>query len=224
MIIDTREPKKMVAMFEAVGCDVTVATLDIGDYADIPYKRKDDGRLSYVIVAERKRMADLANRLYSGSLFKQAIELAEAPIPYYFIIGSVEKFEKDAKLKFNREAIYGAIASLSLRYGIQVMWVPSEEEFVKILRKIFMKAKEKKIGKPHSIRNLYKGRDKRIDILCTLFRVSRRQAKELLKRYSIKEVLGLNENQLEKIDFIGPATARKIVMLVGSKEYRTREK
>jgi len=216
MIIDTREPKRMVAVFKALGCDVTVDTLDRGDYADLPFKRPDTGEQDYLIAVERKRIGDLINKLYSGQVFRQAIELAEAAIPYYILVGSITKFEKDSrKVIVNKEVIYGTIASLSLRYGIQVMWVPSDLVFAKIVKKLFDKAREKKIGKPHSIRNLYKGRDKRIDILCTLFRVTRRQAKELLKRYNIRQIIDLPESKLEEIPFIGPATARKIVKLMG---------
>ncbi len=100
---------------------VSVETLRVGDFL-----------INKQWVFERKTLADLCVSLVDGRLFKQAVGLLQSEYhPVYILEGS----SKDLKAAgVRREAVQGALITLSVFFGLPVLRSMSPDETVRLMR------------------------------------------------------------------------------------------
>ena len=110
VIADDRERKCEVITFlsEMKNVSVGVKRLACGDYLV-------DGRLIF----ERKTLIDFARSIVDGRLFRQAIRLVGAKYKSVLILEGTAKDLSESKV--SREAMQGALITLSLILGIPVL-------------------------------------------------------------------------------------------------------
>ena len=114
--VDSREPQMVYDTLKAMGVSYVVEKLDYGDF---------EGEH---LVMERKHFPDLYQSIRDMRLFDQVHGLVDyadevGKLPVLGVHGGVEELPSDVQI--NEEVIYGAIASVSIRYGVQVVWVRS---------------------------------------------------------------------------------------------------
>ena len=101
-------------------CEVIVRRLPLGDY-------QIGGRM----LLERKRWTDLVASIVDGRLFHQACRLAASPLHAVLLLEGSE--EDIAESRMTREAIQGALVTVSLILGIPVLRSRDAEESAKLM-------------------------------------------------------------------------------------------
>jgi len=218
LIVDSREPIKVRRILKTLGVKFIVRKLDAGDYE------------TDHCIFERKTVEDFfqsiqGNRIREGAqLFDQLdrlVDYAERAhkIPFVCITGSFVELEKRALrygYKINYEAVYGAIASILVRYGVNVLHLAGDAQMFKVIMKIEEKIAEGKLGVPHRavFRRIH--RDRRIAHIANCLRVSPKVAERLFKRFGgLYGVLTASDQELLGINGIGPVTLARIKALLG---------
>ena len=127
--VDTREKKKTLKLLRKMKFKFTLRTMDAGDYG------------TDQCCAERKTIKDLVGSIKGtkakpGRFFEQMRKLAdyckeEGKIPFLFVSGSLKDeadwYEKRG-WKLNKKSIMGAMASATVRYGVNIFAQFSDDE------------------------------------------------------------------------------------------------
>lgn len=135
--VDSHEPNSLVRDLKGFGATVYKRTLKLGDI-ELPHDR-----------VERKKMSDFenavtqnrANRLYSQV---ERLTLATDKRPWLIITGDIT----ERRTKATNENIYGAMASVYVRYGIPVLWVQNDTMLAYLVARVIWKLGEGKAYKP----------------------------------------------------------------------------
>ena len=108
-MVDDREPDSVISALRSMpGVEISVSRLKLGDYLV-------DSRL----LVERKTFQDFATSVIDGRLFSQAARLVASKISAAFILeGTAFDLQSTG---VSREALQGALISLSLVFGIPVL-------------------------------------------------------------------------------------------------------
>jgi ERCC4-type nuclease len=122
VLVDDREHGGgIVKSLQEQGAVVEVARLPLGDYVV-------DGRL----LVERKTVADLAASVCDGRLFRQARRLANHAAHRVCVV--LEGTSRDAeRVGVSREALQGAVISLTLIYGLPVLRSRDARETARVM-------------------------------------------------------------------------------------------
>ena len=101
---------------------VSIGRLSLGDYV------VENG-----LLVERKTVLDLGLSILDGRLFRQAGRLARAAAmrPCLIVEGAVEDFDRAA---VSRPALQGAILTVTLLYGLPVLYSNDQGETARLLR------------------------------------------------------------------------------------------
>jgi len=121
ILADDRERNEQLylALKEASDTEVSIGRLSVGDY------------LLDNLLVERKSFADLCASLKDGRLFRQAAQLASATVQPVIIL---EGTSADCKATgISREAIQGALITLTILFRIPLLRSQSPEETAKII-------------------------------------------------------------------------------------------
>ena len=118
IVVDNREPDSVCDSLEALGADVEMRQLEIGDYL-----------LSDRLAVERKTRADFESSIMDGRLFSQAAELSAA-LPRVVVI-----VEGDAPgdSRLSRAALLGAYSSLISDFGCVLFFTRSPSATAEML-------------------------------------------------------------------------------------------
>ena len=113
LVVDEREKKSRIPdLLKAVGINVEVKTLPIGDYIVAPET-----------VVERKTISDLISSVFDGRLFDQCNRLKDNyQFPILLIEGNLDEIEK---LTENWLVFYGAISSIVIDFKIPIIPTPN---------------------------------------------------------------------------------------------------
>ncbi len=201
VIADDREAFADVVqhLFARPDCEVIIRRLRLGDYL-----------VAERLLVERKRWPDLVASIVDGRLFRQACRLAGSPLPTALLL---EGSEADvAESAMTREAIQGALVSVSVILGIPVLRSRDAEESARLM-----------IYAGHQLRNViagavaragYRPKSKRriqLHILQGLPAVGPVRAARLLDKYgTVEAVLTAAHADLALVPGIGKAAAGKI--------------
>jgi len=202
--VDTREPLSIHDGLKALLKNVRYRKLDSGDI---------QGRR---IVIERKTLQDLYNSIVSQHRFHNQIEefVAYAEqhelTPMMLIHGSFNDFPKSLSINYN--VIYGAIASVAVRYGIRtVFYVECDNKVAALNRALRIAAKVLEKESLLDIPHRRPSRSTQVAFIRALLRVPQRTATELLRRFgSIRRILLASDDELLSVPGIGKATLRRI--------------
>ena len=204
---DDREQKSDVIQFLSVieHVNVSIRRLSIGDY-------QIDNRL----IVERKTLRDFAISIIDGRLFKQTIRLANSNLMGVLIIEGTNRDTTD--LGITREAMQGALITVSMVLGIPVLRAIDAAETAKLL--VFMTRQTNHLANDGIQRHGYRPKNKRrrqVFILQGLPGIGYERAVRLLDTFgSVEGVISASSEKLQMVEGIGKKIADKIRWVVGA--------
>jgi len=205
--VDFRESDKTIRTLEQlIGKQVAVTRLEIGDIA------------TDKVLIEHKTVSDLVSSLIDGRLYYQAARLAKDPRATWMLVdGTMEECERMIKKPINWKMVIGALTSISVRYGISIIWLENLRPLMYIAWKICEKVEEGKLGLPKFKRYVRKPTyiHPKVWLLMRALNLPYPVAKNLLETFkSPKAVFNATEEQLRRVSGIGKIRAKKIAQLV----------
>lgn len=203
IIVDSRERNTELLNTLNELCEVTIKTIDIGDYC-----------ISDRVCVERKTTKDFETSMVSGRLFEQIKALSENyELPILLIEGDREYFT------MNKNSIEGAIIFMYLNYRIQIITSKNPEDTARTLYRI---TKQEEDESNHEL-SPKMGRRAKTDgqfmeyIIGNIPGIGNKIAKSLLKEFgSISTIVNADTKDLTKIDKIGKKKASKIYDILHS--------
>jgi len=167
--------------------------------------------LSPEVAVERKRVSDLISSIYDSRIFNQTSRLASAYAkPYLLIEGDSKEVEK---LTRNLKSYYGAIASVTLAYGLRVLFTANKNETAVAIAELLRNVRAKPITRqmaasPAKSRNISQ---QQLYLVSSLPGVGLKLARRLLLRYGTpRRVMSMTEGELSMMPGIGWRRAEKI--------------
>jgi ERCC4-type nuclease len=201
VVVDDREARCGVVEVLRGQPEVMVAVrrLAVGDYVV-------DGRL----VVERKRLVDFAASVKDGRLFRQGLRLAKVGGWRALILEGVSGDLAGSGMR--REALQGALVTVSLFLGVPVLRARDLEESVQLLlfaarqgRAVASGALSRRGRRPQGRRRA------QLHVLQGLPGVGPRKAERLLAVFgSVEAVMAARPEELRQIEGIGASTADAI--------------
>jgi len=210
--VSCQEPAVCVQILRQLGHTPVVQVLKVGDYC------------TDKVVIERKEIRDLAASIKDGRLSSQLYRMSRDNRFAWLVIHG-DPLDVPG---FTRESLWGLVASVTVRYGIQVIWIVSHgalRQALYIIGKICEKVEEGKLGRPWIVPVTVKHCDERVVMLRKAFGIPERVAVNLIKRFGcIRDIMNATEKELMSVDGIGVNRARRIYNLVNYRgEIRGRE-
>ena len=173
-----------------------------------------DYQAAGTLIVERKTLADFAISIVDGRLFTQARRLAAAPRRSLLII---EGTSADlAACAMRREAMQGALISLSLVFGIPVLRSLSPDETARLIVYAARQLRAAVHGATQRHGYRPKGRRKRqLYMLQGLPGIGPARAERLLDKFgTIQGVCNANPDQLTEVPGIGKRTAEVMERII----------
>ncbi len=198
IIFDAREQAGgVVRHLHELGCELEGRTLDVGDYV-----------LSDRVVVERKTTADFVDSLVDGRLFPQLKELKSYPRPILVVEGETLHGHRNVAA----EAVLGAVASVSIDYGIPVLTTRDTLETARFLHAVAKREQMRdnrklavRPGKPAT------DQEQQVFLLGGLPGVSAVLAERLLDEFgTVERVFAASAVQLANVEGIGEQKASEI--------------
>jgi DNA excision repair protein ERCC-4 len=160
---------------------------------------------------ERKSVQDLVTSVYDARLFYQAARLsASFAKPYLLIEGDSKEVEKIAK---NLKSYYGAIADVTMAYGLRVLYTANPRETAIAISELLAHARAKPLVRiPAEVPPKAKSvSQQQLYLLSSLPGVGRRLAERLLLKYGTpRKVMSLTAGELAMTAGIGWKRAERI--------------
>lgn len=186
---------------------VYFSKLPVGDYV-----------LSPEIVVERKTVQDLLSSVYDSRLFYQAAGISSAySKPYLLIEGDSKEVGKLAR---NLKSYYGAIANITLAYGLRVLYTANKEETAIAIAELLNHARAKPVSQmtretpPRS----KSAPQQQVYLVSALPGIGGRLAEKLLLKYGTpRRVMSLTAGELTMTPGIGWKRAERIKQILDSK-------
>lgn len=201
VIVDDRERGSGTVEVLQGFADVTVCVqrIPVGDYVW-------DDRLLF----ERKTLDDLVVSIKDGRLLRQACRLASAPQKAVLILEGAGPFFTGMK----REAIQGAIVTITLLLGIPILRSTCPEETARLMLYSARQVDRMTVKPLPRFRQGKRPRGKRkaqLEILQGLPGIGPERAKDLLHRFgSVEAVVNADIDELRGVPGIGPGTSKAI--------------
>ena len=201
IIADDREQKSEViqSLLGIENVDVHIQRLSIGDY-------QVDNR----VVVERKTLKDFALSIIDGRLFRQMIRLTNSAYTGVLILEGTAGDATD--LGVTREAMQGALITVSLILGIPVLRAKDAAETAKLI--VYMARQLETIDRGGVHRPGYRPKDKRrkqLFILQGLPGIGPGRAERLLDKFgSVEGVISAGSDELQSVYGIGKNVADRI--------------
>ena len=232
LLIDLREPRSIFYYAKMLKIPYRSVKLDVGDFQTerTVFERKTVGDLIQSVYGQKVAQGYRRQRFFEQMDAMRAYCEETGRVGWLAISGTLEKvqqwFEKrqfgQRRLQLNVEAVYGAVASAIVRYGMHVVWMQTDEELVKVIWKIARKVEEGKFGKPRrsTLRKVHT--DKRVALIANVLRVSPNIAERMFKRFGglgkIIRIVEEKPQELWLIDGVGEKTIKRIRVLLGFDE------
>ncbi|MCF8107367.1 MAG: hypothetical protein K9J81_00085 [Desulfohalobiaceae bacterium] len=200
VLVDDREgDNAVVEALRAYGACLTTQRLRLGDY-----------RLDEALLIERKTLADLAVSIIDGRLFKQASRLVDSKYSTCLILeGSAREA---SELSVSKEAIQGALVTVSLILGLPVLRTTTARETAWLMLTAARQLRACDKGAMKRAGYKPKGREKRkLYLLQGLPNIGREKAELLLDAFGgVQAVMDASYEELIQVQGIGRITARNI--------------
>ncbi len=205
---DDRECKSDVieSLLEIENVEVNIRRLSRGDY-----------QIGKRVIIERKTLKDFAISIVDGRLFKQMIYLANSKSKGVLILEGTTS--NSFEIGLTREAMQGALITVSLIMGIPVLRSKNPAETAKLM--VFIARQVESITNGGVQRHGYQPKGIRYRqryILQGLPKIGRERADRLLDRFgSVEAVVSASIDDLQTVDGIGKNIAEKIKWAVSER-------
>jgi ERCC4-type nuclease len=207
VVTDFREKPSGVPIFlKQLGAIVTYRNLSVGDYI-----------LSNGYAVERKGVGDFLSSMLSGRLFDQAYRLTEAyRVPILIVEGDFYDMLEEFRTP---RALWGALASLSIRYGEHVFYTEDTRQTAELIYVLSRQASYPKHPEPvvSERRKIETLAERQLHIVSSLPGVGLRLADRLLSRFgSVGRIFQASSLELASVRRFGHVKAGKIRDLLDS--------
>jgi ERCC4-type nuclease len=206
VVVDDRERASVVACHLCeLGAEVEVARLPLGDFLV-------DGRL----LVERKTVADLAASVCDGRLFRQAKRLASHADQRVCII--LEGTSRDAGAAgVSREALQGAMVSLTLVFGLPVLRARDEHETARLVVYAAGQLARTALGISRRVAHRTRRGDRaRLEMLQAIPGIGPRRALALLTRFgNVARLAASTPDSVAAVPGVGPTLASRVAWVIG---------
>ncbi len=199
IVCDHREqPGAVVRHLHSLGARIETRTLEVADFI-----------LSDRVAVERKTADDFVDSLIDGRLFDQMKGLKEYPRPFLVIEGEGLHGHRN----LSPEAIMGAVASVTVDYGIPILQTRDNMETARFLLAV-AKREQGRAGRHVAVRGARATQDDdgiSLAALSSFPGISEVRAAALLRAFgTLQAVLVASEDELAAIENIGPKTAAEL--------------
>ncbi len=180
------------------GFTIELSKLEVGDYL-----------LSSDVVVEYKTVQDFVDSIIDGRLLGQAKNLKQYPRPLIIVQGMEDIY---GVRKISHKAIQGMIAAITVSYGIPLLQTKNSKETADILEVISERENASGITPftAHSAKPLTK-KEQQEYIVASLPGIGGTLNKPLLKEFkTIKRIINADEEELKKVELIGPKKAKTL--------------
>jgi Fanconi anemia group M protein len=207
IIVDFQEGRNCLIEYLREEVEVEIKKLKVGDFI-----------ISKDVVVERKTVDDFVNSLIDRRLFKQAENMQKNySCPIFIIEGDVaDMFARN----ISERAIWSAIISLMLKNNAKFLFTSSFRETAQVLC-ILAKKEQVECKKELSLRcktNKMSLKEKQQFFIEGLPGVGPKLAKNLLKKFkSPKGVIIAKEDDLKKVEKLGPKKSKEIQKIIRGK-------
>jgi len=214
VVVDERERASGVPEeLSKLNVRVYFGTLPVADYV-----------LNPDIAVERKTVRDLVSSVYDSRLFYQAARLAaNFAKPYLLIEGDSKEVEKLAR---NLKSYYGAIANITMAYGLRVLFTANQRETAIVIAELLDQARAKPLSRmpveaPPKAKNVPQ---QQLYLVSSMPGVGRKLAEKLLLKYgNPRRVMNLTAGELAMTGGIGWRRAERIKEMMDAKYSRREE-
>ena len=206
IVIDDREKKSGIPdLLKAVGVNIEIKTLPIGDYIVAPET-----------VVERKSIQDLMSSIFDGRLFDQCSRLKEHfQNPIILIEGNVDEIDSITE---NPLIFYGALSTIAIDFKIPIIPTSSASHTAKLLVSMCSRKQSHKGPFLKKIRKSNDLQKQQLSTLCSLPGVGEKTAIRMLKKFgSPLQVFTAPYTELSKVEGLGESRAKKIKKMLASK-------
>jgi DNA excision repair protein ERCC-4 len=214
VVVDERERQSGVPeKLSGLGVRVYFNRLPVADYV-----------ISPEVAVERKSISDLVSSIYDGRLFIQASEISSAyKKPYLLVEGDVKEVSKLVK---NLRSYYGAIASVTMAYGLRIVHTADAQETAVAIAELLQNSKASKLP-PGAISTPKKGKElaqQQLYFISALPGVGLKLAKRLLTRFGTpRKIINLTEAQFAMVPGVGSKRGEKITRMLDSGYFRPKD-
>ena len=197
IIVDDRE-RLIAKILHRKEVDIEIKRIEVGDFV-----------ISKRVVVERKTVRDFVTSIIDRRLFTQIKNMKEYyEKPVIVLEGSEDIY---SVRNIHPNAIRGAIASVSVDYGIPIIRTENADETAEMLialaRREQMEKKEISLHKKKPISDS----DVQLYVVSSLPMIGPSTAKRLLEYFgTIEKVFTASENELIKVEGIGKERAKKM--------------
>jgi Fanconi anemia group M protein len=205
IVADNREPDEICDCLEALGAELEVKQLELGDYL-----------LSDRLLVERKTRTDFEASILDGRLFSQAADLTAA-VPRVVVI--VEG-SPDYESRLNRASLLGAYSSLISDFGCALFFTRSQSATAEML---FALAKHDQLAKARALPVYAKRKAKTLSeqqraVVEALPNVGPKLAESLLQYFdTVENVMSAPESELREVGKIGEKTAKELRKMLSTR-------
>ncbi len=202
--VDYREKNSLIVkdLIEK-GCKIDLKKLDVGDYL-----------LSSRVALEYKRTPDFVDSIIDGRLLQQIRSLKEYYIrPLIIVEGSEDIY---SIRKIDPKAIQGMIATITVSYGIPIIFTRSTRETTAYIYTVMKREQDEgyKDYSMHSSKPLTL-KEQQEYIISALPGIGPKLARPLLKRFgSVQKILEASDKELMSVELIGQKKAKDIRSLI----------
>lgn len=196
IVVDDREARGEAAhALQELGAKLEVKRLEVGDFV-----------LGEQAAAERKTRADFESSILDGRLFGQARDLAENYAKPLLVVTG-ERFER-----LNKNALRGALISLSLDYRLPVIFVRDEAALARLLFHAARREQgEKRELRLQAEKHAFTLAEQQRFLVEALPGVGPELAKRLLERFGrVENVFTAEEQELMEVEGVAEEKARGI--------------
>jgi len=207
VLVDPRE-RDMGKMLEALGLEVTLAALEVGDYV-----------LSERLAVERKTAEDFVQSIIDPerNLFRQISDLARAYQRPVLILEGRDLYTR----QMNPASIRGALASIAVDYGVPIIPTENQEETAAVISLLAKRERKEGRGpKQHGHKTARTLNEQQEYLVSAIPSVGPAVARNLLRHFgSVEKVMTASREELQEVELVGPKIAERIRELVGG-EYK----
>jgi len=205
VFVDSRE-REMGKLLEAKGLEVTLKSLEIGDYV-----------VSDRLAIERKTARDFVESIIDPerNIFSQISNLAKTYERPVLILEGRDLFTS----QINPNSIRGAMASIAIDYGVPIIPTENQDDTIQLIAMLATReAKEGRNPKIHGHKTARTLKEQQEYLVSAIPSVGPAVARNLLKHFgTIENIVIASKEDLQEVELVGSKTAERIRELVGEK-------